>query len=177
MALQDTTVYVMQTNLSIMAEDDPKVRAGALFHSIDRVHPGDHIYVYSDFMLHTYHGIFIGEDGCEVIHFPGAERGDMSGATIQKTSLSDFCRGAQLRLAAYDCWSLTTMLKRRKTCYVDSCRPAEEVIETAKYYLSSGKWPNYEMDSADFAYHCKTGKSLILSRRNGTKVAVPGPRT
>ena len=37
----------------------------------DNLVSGDHIYAHRDCGLHDHHGIYIGEDDAEVIHFPG----------------------------------------------------------------------------------------------------------
>ena len=53
--------------------DDSHDRVGYIFHSVAKsdLKPGDHIYCHR--MLYNHHGIYIGEHGCEVIHFSGPD--------------------------------------------------------------------------------------------------------
>lgn len=171
-------------------EDDSNERVWYLSHRVSRweLTPGDHIYVYRMAGAYNHHGIYVGEEDCEVIHFSGTSGkasfvlnaamlnvgrfffnkidGKKSNAKVQKTSLEDFCDGSELRLAAYDCNTLTTVLSRGGTCYVDKSRPADDVIATAKYYLENPEsWPKYNVETnncAHFAYYCKTGKELLF---------------
>ena len=59
------------------AEDDSADRVGYIFHScsVDDLKPGDHIYCHR--FLYSHHGIYIGERGCEVIHFSADEKGSL----------------------------------------------------------------------------------------------------
>ena len=143
------------------AKDDSKKRVGLLFHHVaeHELRPGDHIYAYRAVGLYAHHGIYIGEPGVEVIHFVGEEL--QGNARIQSSTLEDF-KGYALfiRLVAYDANPLTTFFKRSLTAHQHKSRPAEDVIETAKYFLEHPEQYNKSnalfTNSETFAIYCKT---------------------
>lgn len=160
--------------------DDSSSRAGLVFHDVSEseLKPGDHIYVYR-WMMYSHHGIYVGNG--KVIHFSGKDDSIFEGkssAMVKKTSLSDFCKGSEIRLAAYDCWRMTKIMKRAATCFVEKSRPAEQVIATAYKYLNNPEtWPKYDVDEnncADFAYFCKTGKHLDFGGISRIRFLFPG---
>ena len=185
---QSPSVRVFHPSLVGMAraEDRSYSRVGYLFHNVDRssLAPGDHIYVYRRTWTYSHHGIYVGEHDCDVIHFTGTSdagcsfvlskamshhdsklTGPKSSARVQKTLLEDFCDGSEVHLAAYGCPTLTMVLKRSGTCYVQKSRPADEVIARAKYFLEKpNEWPLYNIEHnncSHFAYYCKTEKRLV----------------
>ena len=153
-------------------EDNSKDRVGYFYHAIDRcdLQPGDHIYVYNSWLSsYSHHGIYTGDD--RVIHFTGGGQGGWSSfsnsstakstARIQACTLDEFLNGNQLRLVAYGVKTITTFFKRPGSSYVQKCHSAQEVIETAEYYLQNPqKWGEYHLlknNCEHFAHCCKTG--------------------
>ena len=57
--------------------DDSASRVGYFIHSVEKrdLKPGDHIYCHRGPFVYNHHGIYIGERGCEVIHFSADEKG------------------------------------------------------------------------------------------------------
>ena len=57
-------------------DDDSYDRVGWISHAIEKrnLKPGDHIYSYRAGSAYSHHGIYVGEEDCEVIHFSGTGR-------------------------------------------------------------------------------------------------------
>lgn len=175
---------VVNSTFQIMAEDDSRRRVGFFSHKVARPVPGDHIYVHRALSLNTHHGIFVGEPDCEVIHLSSVDSSKKTSfvmmgrksanAQVQKSSLSSFCDDSGPRLVAYGCDALSKVVKRSGTCYVDKSRSADRVIATAKYYLRNpDEWPDYNVDSGNFAYYCKTGKDLTFGGVSRARTLIP----
>ena len=148
-------------------EDESSDRVGWISHAIEKqdLKPGDHIYAYRTVFAYSHHGIYVGEEDCEVIHFAG--RDDCSskrakdGAIIQKSTLADFSQGSEIRLVAYDVPWLTALIKSGPSVKRYKSDPPEEVIARAKEYASHpDMWGNYNVvlnNCETFAVYCKTG--------------------
>ena len=123
--------------------------------------PGDHIYTYRRHGLYAHHGIYLGADQeeCEVVHVSSVEK-SKSNATVIGTTLKEFLADGTLRLVAYDSPVVTRMMKRFGSCHCNESRPAKEVIQTAKEYLSHPEtWGSYNLfrrNCEHFAVYCKT---------------------
>ena len=159
-------------------EDDSKDRVGVLSHAVDKkdLKPGDHIYYYSAlFYRHPKHGIYIGEDNCEVIHF--ANSGIIEKlidwikwnqhTRIRSCSLKEFLNGSNLRLVSYnDSQALASDCTKNKEKAVS----LEETVMIAKHYEKNPKlWGQYDEkknNDETFAFYCKTGKVLCLRPTN-----------
>lgn len=150
--------------------DDSSQRAGLVFHDVSEkdLKPGDHIYCYRIFFSYSHHGIYIGKEGCEVIHFaPPAAASDRkftnqkSSARIRSCTLSEFCGTDTLRLVGYDQPLLLKHLKRRESSRCIESDPPDTVIARAEYYLNHpNKWDEYNLitnNCETFAFYCKTG--------------------
>ena len=152
-------------------EDDSSDRVGWISHAIKKqnLKPGDHIYSYRAGFAYSHHGIFVGEEDCEVIHF-SAGRDHYSakdGAIIQKCTLTNFSQGSKIRLVAYDVPWLTARIKRGASVKRYKTHPPDEVIALAKRYVNCpDKWGRYNIMSNNcetFAVYCKTGIPLNLA--------------
>ena len=151
---------------SDIEEDDSKMRAGKFFHNVERrkLKPGDHIYCYRCGKMYSHHGIYLGEEEMEVIHFSNEERKEKKTARVCFCSLDEFTDGKQLRLVAYNVELRSKVLKivKRESAHMRESKPAHEVIETAKYYCENPeKWGEYKLtgnNCESFATFCKTGK-------------------
>ena len=75
-----------------MAEADDSSRVGIMSHAVKKqdLKPGDHIYCHRG-IFYNHHGIYIGEPGCEVIHFCAGDKHSSSGAS-SRTPLGSFSR-------------------------------------------------------------------------------------
>lgn len=153
-----------------MAEkDDSKERAGLLIHTVskDALKPGDHIYVYRVLPLpYAHHGIYIGEPGMEVIHFCGEKR--TGNAQIQSCTLKEFTKYCIfVHLVAYDASPFATLIKTTFSYNQRKSRPAEDVVETAKYYLENPQeYRRYHLffnNCETFAIYCKADKVGLKS--------------
>ena len=121
-------------------------------------------------VLHIYqhHGIFTGEEGeGEVIHVSGHKFSKTS-ATVTSSSLPEFLNGGLLHLVSYN--DPRTNFKIRGTSHTSCSRPAEDVVSTAKEYLSSPEsWGTYNLvyrNCETFAYYCKTGTEPMIGNTN-----------
>uniref|UniRef100_A0A1X7V5W7 LRAT domain-containing protein n=1 Tax=Amphimedon queenslandica TaxID=400682 RepID=A0A1X7V5W7_AMPQE len=133
--------------------DDSKDRVGDLSHAVDEkdLKPGDHIYCYSAFFYrHPKHGIYIGEDNYEVIHF--ATSGIRETITdwihwyqhtrVRSCSLKEFLNGSTLRLVSYDDSQAPASDHTR---HKEKAVPLEETVMTAKHYEKNPKlWGQYD---------------------------------
>lgn len=85
-----------------MAEADDSVsRVGYIFHTVDKkdLKPGDHIYCHRLHVAYRHHGIYIGEPGCEVIHFAG----DGDGSFAKRISQQNDAKMNQVTESANEC--------------------------------------------------------------------------
>ena len=151
-------------------KDDSSGRVG-IFHDISKedLKPGDHIYCYRLGFIYSHHGIYIGEEDCEVIHFAG-EDGSLSskcgsndkkkGAYIRKCTLEEFTKGHTIRLVAYSVPWLTVIFKKNVSVKQKQSQSPAEVIERAKRYLQNPeRWGEYNLiknNCETFAVYCKT---------------------
>ena len=149
-----------------MAEDGSRERAGYISHAIDRcdLKPGDHIYVYRMLGLYQHHGIYIGEEDTEVIHFSGELDKGKVHAKITVTTLEEFLDGGELRLVAYGLSKSLACVKVGGSSQSKASRPAKEVISLAKYYAQNPQdWKPYDLiknNCERFAIFCKTGEKI-----------------
>lgn len=234
------------------SEDDSVERVGYIFHYIseENLKPGDHIYCRR--LGYSHHGIYIGEDDCEVIHFSGGKKGSSlkissspsendSRSTrvlrkivysftkiderqiqkeinelyrisienddqemqelvvlikeyrdlelqeappnerfkqikqilrakidmirIRKTTLSEFCSGAWMRLVAYNC---NSWFKMKHSKHEMKAMPINETIKLAKHFMDHpmewGKFHLKENNCETFACFCKTGRMDIAAQ-------------
>ena len=145
-----------------MSEDDSGHRVGTISHAVscDELKPGDHIYAYGFGFAYSHHGIYLGEDDNEVIHFSQTQV--QSRCSITSCTLEEFCKGSQLRLVAYNVSVAEMLVKRRGTCHTEKSDTTEKVLDRARYYLNHpNEWPQYDLISNNcehFAFYCKTGK-------------------
>ena len=153
-----------------MAEGDCKERIGYISHAIDRcdLKPGDHIYVYRKLGLYQHHGIYIGEEDIEVVHFSGdLDKGKVR-AKITVTTLAEFLDGSELRLVAYGLSKSLARVKVGGSSQSKVSRPAEEVISWAKYFAQNPQdWEPYDLiknNCERFAIFCKTGELVELHK-------------
>ena len=143
----------------------------------DNLVPGDHIYAHRDHGLYDHHGIYIGENDAEVIHFPG-DKATSNRTSIQASSLRHFVDGETVRLVAYSVPILTQLFKKRAgTSYGSfvSCHKPETVVEIAKTYLHKphqwikehGPYHLYSNNCEHFAHFCKTGRFCSKQTNHG----------
>ena len=143
--------------------DDSSERVGYFSHAVSKsvLKPGDHIYVHRTGGLYDHHGIYIGKEGCEVIHFSGTRKSD---ARIESCTVEEFCKGSQLRLVSYNQAHLLHVVKRRGSSHSTQSDPVEDVIKRAEYYLSNpDEWENYHLlfnNCESFAVYCKTEQKV-----------------
>ena len=135
--------------------DNSAQRVGWISHCISKedVKPGDHIYRYGFLWIYSHHGIYVGKEDCEVIHFSGDAKSAKSSSRIRKCTLSEFLGRSELRLVAYSESFLRKFYKWKSSGHVLKCRPAEEVVETAEHYL---KYPQEWKDYNLFTNNCET---------------------
>ena len=145
--------------------DDSKERAGLLFHMVSEsdLEPGDHIYVWRAGGLYAHHGIYIGKQGMEVIHFYGNKVTGIEGIRIQSCTLKEFKGGALfINLVPYGASRIASFFKRPVTYNCNRSRPAKTVVETAVYLLEHpddfGEYNVILNNCEAFAIYCKTGK-------------------
>ncbi len=141
-------------------EDDSASRVHFVSHLKRRrnLKPGDHIYVYRVLHLYQHHGIYTGEEEeGEVIHINGHKFSKTS-ATVTSSSLSEFLNGGLLHLVSYN--DPRTNFKIRGTSHTSPSRSAEDVVSTAKEFLSNpDSWGTYNLVNRNcetFSYYCKT---------------------
>ena len=149
-----------------MSEDDSASRVHFASHLKRRrnLKPGDHIYVYRALHLYQHHGIYTGEEEeGEVIHVNGHKFSKTS-ATVTSSSLSEFLNGGLLHLVSYN--DPRTNFKIRGTCHTSRSRSAEDVVRTAKEFLSNPEsWGTYNLvyrNCETFSYRCKTGTEPLI---------------
>ena len=152
------------------ATDDSKRRAGLVFHMVskNRLKPGDHIYAYRFPIPYAHHGIYIGEPDTEVIHFCGPKGGKKKDVTIRSCTLEEFMGvSVFIHLVAYDASPLATFTKTTLSYNQRKSRPAEEVIEKAKYYLEHPeeytKYNLFRNNCETFVIYCKVGRAGFKS--------------
>jgi hypothetical protein len=121
------------------------------------INVGDHIiYTFTErkyfFSRRSYkerHGIYTGESESEVIYLANAESDHTEPVRIVSCSLSEFSKGYKAIPFPYPSQAEA------------SKRPANEVVQTAKFYLKYPyKWQSYKTKptySESFVYFCKTG--------------------
>ena len=97
---------------------------------------GDHIYVRR--LGYTHHGIDVG-DG-QVVHYTG-EVGQKSDASVCRTSLGDFSRGAETKTRVYG-----------------ECDSIDETIKRAESRLNEDSYNLVFNNCEHFATWCKTGE-------------------
>ena len=153
------------------AEDDSKGRVNFFSHAVNRedLKPGDHIYVYKACGLYTHHGIYMGKEGQhEVIQFVKLSLLDRRKAVIDGCPLEEFLSGATLRLVAYNVPFIHHVFKRCGSSHIKPSRPAEEVMQTANYYLQNpDDWGRYQVccnNCEHFAVHCKTASATVRTK-------------
>ena len=155
--------------------DDSNQRVGWVSHAISEedLRPGDHIYCHRT--GYSHHGIYIGEEDCEVIHFAGDGRGFVrwdpivlpgvginaeppevldvpkienpkASAKIRKCTLQEFLNRSQLRLVAYGESKFSKIYKYAPAGHIVKSDELEVVIRRAKYYLDNPqKWEDYNL--------------------------------
>ena len=145
-------------------DDDSDGRAGKIFHDIEKweLKPGDHIYSYRKGIFYSHHGIYIGEEGMEVIHFSNVQGKNKSSAIVCSCTLEEFADGGKIRLVAYNVHPVKKKFKRSESSHIRKSKPASKVIKTAKhYYDNPWEWKAYSLhgnNCESFAVFCKTGK-------------------
>ena len=128
--------------------------------------PGDHIYALRASGLHEHHGIYVGEDDCEVIHFYHGDESSSAGARV--TTLEDFCDGSPVRVVLYGDSSWKHYFwRRRGTSHILRSDPADVVIRRAKDHLTQQPERMARHSAASnicegFAVECKTGWNTSL---------------
>ena len=84
---------------------------------------------------------------------------------IRKTTLSDFCSGAWMRLVAYNC---NNWFKRKHSKHEMKAMPMNETIKLAKHFMDHptewGKYRLRENNCETFACFCKTGRMDIAAQ-------------
>ena len=156
-----------------MSGDSSADRVGLLSHAVscDQLKPGDHIYVYRDWLLYAHHGIYLGEN--KVVHFTGPKK--KSSVRISRDTLKEFSEGAQVRLVAYGISSAMVDWSRRGTCHKEDSDRVEIVLRRAKHYLEHpDDWPAYHViknNCEHFAFFCKTGKFENPEGQAGNAIA------
>ena len=150
--------------------DDSKQRTGLLFHNVSKAElkPGDHIYAYRAAGLYAHHGIYIGKQGTEVIHFSGDKLAGNASMKVQSSTLKEFQGSASgVRLVAYNVSYFASVVKRSLTIHQYKSRPANAVVEEAKYFLQHpkryGKYNLLFNNCESFAIYCKTRRMLLPS--------------
>ena len=153
----------------VAATDDSNKRAGLIFHNVseDELRPGDHIYVYRLLPApYAHHGIYIGEQDMEVIHFV---KEFTNNTQVVSCTLEEF-KGKStkfIHLVAYDASPLATFTKTTLSYNQRKSRPAEEVIEKAKYYLEHPeeytKYNLFRNNCETFVIYCKVGRAGFKS--------------
>ena len=153
------------------SDDDSKQRAGLLFHNVSKAElkPGDHIYAYRAKGLYAHHGIYIGEQGMEVINFSGNKIAGNASMKVQSCTLEEFQGSAScVRLVAYNVSSFASFVKRSLTTHQYKSRPANAVVEEAKYFLRNpDRYGRYNLlfnNCESFAIYCKTRRTLLSSQ-------------
>lgn len=145
-------------------KDDSFDRVGYFSHAIDKgkLRPGDHIYSWRG--IYQHHGIYIGEEGREVIHSGIPTTGDEQNEIICATSLDDFLDGHDLHLVAYDVTVFGVFFKVHGLRHSCKSRFLNDVVATAKHYCANpqewGAFSSILNNSEDFAYYCKTQQPL-----------------
>lgn len=77
------------------------------------------------------------------MHVSSVEK-SKSNARVIGTTLKKFLANGTLQLVAYDSSVVTRIIKRFGSCHCNESRPADEVIQTAKEYLSHPEtWGSY----------------------------------
>ena len=71
--------------------DDSASRVGYFIHSVEKrdLKPGDHIYCHRGPFVYNHHGIYIGERGCEVIHFSADDKGSLDKKTSKRSPTTE----------------------------------------------------------------------------------------
>jgi hypothetical protein len=146
--------------------DDSKERVGKLSHAVKRAElkPGDHIYVYGVFGIYSHHGIYIGEEEMQVVHFSfppnRSQSWNKQSAYVHSCTLDDFQGWRTLRLSAYNSTQKANRWKRKGSCHVRSPDPSHVVIARAKHYCENPQeYPEYDLrknNCEHFATFCKT---------------------
>lgn len=149
-----------------MATDDSADRVGHFSHAIEPkdLKPGDQIYCYRIPGFYTHHGIYIGEDDCEVIHFsigssgmkhePGSSIIPVAsrvGAKVHKTMSSNeaISKALGIKVHVHSCslaefcdgsdvrlvaYNYGKSLKLGFSYHVIEAMPPSETVKLAKYY-------------------------------------------
>ncbi len=86
---------------------------------------------------------------------------DDNKGNIEKSTLDSFLKGANPRLVDYGVVESILQFKRAGTAHRLPCRPADNVVSTAEYYLEhSDEWEKYDLftnNCEKFCIYCKTG--------------------
>ncbi len=84
---------------------------------------------------------------------------------IIKGTLDSFLKGAKPRLVDYGVVEVILQFKRAGTAHRLPCRPADEVVSAAEYYLEHpDEWEKYDLftnNCEKFCIYCKTGDDDI----------------
>lgn len=137
--------------------------------------PGDHIYAHRCFGLYDHHGIYIGENDVEVIHFV---RNIPTSGLVEGCSLRHFLDGEKVRLVAYNISPLAQFFKMRPGAHYGifvNCHQPATVVETAKTYLHNpvlwirehGSYDLYSNNCEHFAHYCKTSQYCSKQSSHG----------
>lgn len=146
--------------MAMNGTDNSSHRVNLFSHAVSKnqLEPGDHIYAYRA-PVYRHHGIYIGEEDCEVIHFSGVSKSE---ARVRSCTLQKFCDGKQLRLVAYGQFIPLKALKRSDSCHILKSDPVQTVLQRAKQIRKNPHmWANYNLlfnNCEHFAVYCKTGR-------------------
>ena len=134
------------------------------------------LYVHRTFGVYSHYGIYIGKEGCEVIHFSGPSKCDVQ---IKSCTVEEFCDGGQLRLVAYnDAASLFYTYKRMGSSHHEPSDPAEDVIKRAEYYPSNpDEWGSYHLlhNNCEMSSTARQRRNIVSRFQEKAMVTVTFP--